>query len=355
MEETFNSGAILDTRPKEEKEKDFRTEEVVVSFAEPEWRAKTDDELRKFPIFNQDGSGSCVAQTEAKELGIMRWLRDGIYVHFSATDIYQRRVNRPQAGMISNDARKIAQEGVTLEVLVPSQSMTDNQMDSAPIEPYKRQIGEVFSVSNYLEDPMKDIDAIASVIQATGKGVMTWYYFKNDEWNASPMVKYPDLDLYAPSTARHSVTATDFALVGGKKCLVIEDSWGPGTGMGGRRYISEDFFIARNFHASHLMNFRFAEQGPVQPTKPKYKFLRNLEWKPTFFTDKDVKALQNILKYEGLFPANVDSTGYYGSITAMSVKAWQIKHNVASLDEIEALQGKVVGPKTRTKLNSIYG
>ena len=189
QDETFNSGALIDVRPEAEKQKDFKVEELVAAFAPVNWVEKPQSMWRKFPIFHQDGSGSCVAQTEAKELGILRWLKDGIYVHFSATDIYQRRFNKPQGGMAGDDCRKIAANGVTLEVLAPSQNMSDAQMDSAVIEPYKRQVGEVFKVPNFVSDPVKDIEAIASIIQQTKKGVMVWYYFRHDEWGSKPKVE----------------------------------------------------------------------------------------------------------------------------------------------------------------------
>ena len=113
--EQITQAALLDNRPAEEKEKDYTFEEIVASVNKVEWVEKPRKEWRKFPIFNQDGSGSCVAQTEAKEMGIMRWLKDGIYVHFSAADIYQRRSNKPGGGMYGYNARKIVKDnGATL-------------------------------------------------------------------------------------------------------------------------------------------------------------------------------------------------------------------------------------------------
>src|SRR3990167_10850265 len=126
----FQSGAQIDVRSETEKSKDFKFNEIVAAVNPVNWVEKTQSDWRKFPIFNQDGSGSCVAQTEAKELGVMRFLKDGIYVHFSATDIYQQRSNKPAGGMGAIDARSIVKNsGATLEVLAPSQAMTDGQMD----------------------------------------------------------------------------------------------------------------------------------------------------------------------------------------------------------------------------------
>lgn len=68
----------------------------------------------------------------------------------------------------------------------------------------------------------------------------------------------------------------------------------------------------------------------------------------------EVKALQEALKVDGTFPKNVIPTGYYGDITRVAVIAFQKKHRVASPQEIAYLNGKVVGPKTRAKLNQLF-
>ena len=354
-EEQIQSGAVEDPRSPEEQERDFKAEEAIATFNPVNWEEKRPEDWRKFPIFNQNGSGSCVAQTEAKELGIMRWLGDGSYVHFSATDIYQQRKNKPQSGMWATDARDIVRKGgATLEILAPSQAMTDRDMDSAGIEPYKKEVGAVFAVPNYLALPIRDIDAVASVIQTTGKGVMVWFYFARDEWTAEPTLKHENLPVAGGITVRHSITAVDYTLKNGVKHLVIEDSWGPGAGMGGQRLISEDFYKARNIYAGYLLNFRFEDETQPGPQKPVHTFNETLRYTPTFTTNDDVVALQNILKYEGIFPKNISSSGYYGSITARAVLKWQKKYKIASDEELDTLQGKVVGPKTRARLNAMY-
>lgn len=344
----FQSGAVVDPRPEAEKQKDFKFAEIVASVNPVNWVEKTPDQWRKFPIFNQDGSGSCVAQTEAKELGIMRWLKDKIYVHFSAGDIYQQRVNKPAGGMAAVDARNIVKNnGATLEVLAPSQNLNDAQMDALLVEPYKRQVGGVFKVPNYVELPAKDIETLASFIQTTSKGAMVWFYFQYDEWTDHPVVKNPALDLYAPATNRHSITAVDYCLVNGKKSIIIEDSWGPSFGFGGQRVIDEDFFKARNWYSGYLVNFQFEAQPA--PQKPQHTFNVDLE----FGTQSDeVKALQDCLRWEGLFPANAQSTGYFGSVTKQSVQKFQLKYGIANTASLG--YGRV-GPKTRQKLNEIFG
>jgi hypothetical protein len=373
--ELFLSGALIDTRPDEEKEKDYHFGEIVAAINPVNWVEKPQSAWRKFPIFNQNGSGSCVAQTLAKLLGVLYWLKNQLYVHFSATHIYQRRANKPSGGMAGVDAFKIAQKGVTLEELVPSQNLNDQQMDGTDIPQYKQDVGSVFKIGNYISLPIKDIDTIASVIQTTDKGVMVWFYFRGDEWTDLPTIKYPNLDLYAGDTSRHSVTAVDFTLYQGKKALIIEDSWGKSFGLDGQRVITEDFFKVRNWFAAYPINFAFDDQTQPQPqpqpqptpVKPKYTFTKPLVFIPWDSAKNqpanlalhesqkaDVIALQNILRYEGHFPANVSSTGYYGSITAKAVDSFQRAHQVAPLSELNSLRGRRVGEKTIKALNERY-
>lgn len=348
VEKQKGTGALEDTRARDEKEKDYWFNELVAKADPVDWREKKPEEWRKFLIFNQDGSGSCVAQTCAKLLGILYWLKNQQYVHFSATHIYQRRINKPAGGMAAIDAFKILQSGATLEELVPSQNMTDTQMDSVQIPQYKQDVGAVFKIGNYITMPTKDIDTIASTIQKTGKGVMVWFYFKIDEWTETPAVKYPNLQPNDSIAARHSVTAVDSTIYEGEKALIIDDSWGSKYGIAGQRVIKESFYKARNIFAAYPITFKF-EEG--ETTKPVYQFIKTL----TFGTsDLDIKALQDILKYEGLFPTNTESTGYYGAITAKGVLGFQKKYKVAPDAELDLLAGKSIGAKTIAKLNELF-
>lgn len=342
----FQSGAALDTRTEAQKAKDYQMREIVASVNPVAWLEKPQDQWRSFPIFNQDGSGSCVAQTMAKLMGILYWLKNKTYVHFSATHIFQRRANKPATGMGGVDAFDIASKGVTLEVLAPSQNMADEAMDNVVIEQYKQNVGTIFKIPNYVSMQVGSIETVASVIQTTGKGVMVWFYFTIDEWTPTPYVKNPALNLYAPDTCRHSVTAVDFTLVNGKKCLIIEDSWGTSFGMAGRRVITEEFFAARNFFAAYPLSFVFDQPMPV---KPHWKFVNNLSFGSE---SSEVVKLQECLKYEGLFPQNVSGSTYFGAITLKAVQQFQAKYNIA-------LPGQPgygsVGPATRSKLNEIFG
>ncbi len=360
MNQEIQNGALIDIRTEEEKRTDFHFNEIVASPAPVVWKEKSPGEWRSFPIFDQDNSSSCVAQTLKKMLGVYVWLSTNYFVPLSASHIYQRRSNRPGEGMSHPDAFEIVKQGTTLEQFAPSENMSDSQMDSVSVKPFMSKIGEVFKIGSYVTLPTGDIETIASIIQQTGKAVMVWFYFSTGqplkEWVDVPVIKYPNLDKEASTgVARHSVAAVDFTLYNGQKALIIEDSWGKDTAINGRRIITEDFFKARNWFAAHFMNFAFEDQTqptPLPTPKPVYRFLRDLQFSAVFSIDKDVAALQNVLKYEGLFPTNVDSSGYFGSVTQRAVEQFQAKYSIALAGS--AGYGRV-GPLTRSKLNELYG
>ncbi len=360
------TGADLDTRSEDEKQKDYSVLEVFASANPVAWKEKTLAECRQFPEQDQDDSSSCVAHSGKKMLGVQHLVNNDSYVRFSATHLYQRRSNKPGEGMNGINAFEILRnEGITLEELVPSEKMTESQMNNAPIQPHHYKVGEIFKITNHVGITNGDIDTVASVIQTTGKAVMVWFYFTSREWGREVPVILTDLKGPGDSRSlRHSVVAVDYLLYKGEKAIVIEDS----AHFGGksRRIITESFYNKRNFFARYPMNFVFDEPVALPPTDLAYSFTKELEFIPLNAAgeisdqakhqaqQKDVIALQNILKAEGCMAINISSTGYYGSITAKAVRAFQTKHRVASDAEIAALRGRVVGPKTLEKLNELY-
>jgi len=351
MNEEFINGAQIDTRPDEEKIKDFRLEEVVSAPEPVLWKEKLPERWRLFPDQYQNGSGSCVAQTIKKLGGIALSLKNKSFVELSATPIYQSRSNRPDSGMIGVEAFELwRKKGLTLESLVPSRAMSDAEMDAYEVEQYKLDIGKVFALKNHVGLPVGDIETIASTIQKTKKGVMVWFYFTSKEWGQFvPKVIDDTLTLRSEKVSRHSVAAVDFTLYKGEKALIIEDS----SPFGGlyRRVITESFLQKRNWFARYGTSFEF-EAGST--LKPSHIFNRDLKFNDTFNIDPEVVILQDCLKWDGTFPSDRDSTGYYGAITAKAVFDFQKKYKVAPDAELDVLQGRSVGPKTRALLNTMF-
>ncbi|HEY1037166.1 MAG TPA: peptidoglycan-binding protein [Candidatus Paceibacterota bacterium] len=358
----------------EQKEQNYAFAEIVAEAEPVIWKEKQkpnginyifgDKFWRKFDVRNQSSSGSCVAQSMAKLMGILAYLRWGIFIVFSAGHIYLRRINKNWAsgnmGMIATDVYSIAQKGVTLEEFMAGQNLGESGMNAL----YENDLHKAVNlkIGNYIVLPVGDIEAVASVIQKTKKGVMTWLRFWNNEWTAVPVVIAPNPD------SHHSMATVDFTLYEKEKSLVNDESWGNTYGFEGQRVIKESFYRARNTHASYPMDFKFDFDAVPMPDKKSFSnplvFIEidsNTQVvKPQFAAihaeqKADVVRLQDALKKEGVLPSNIASTGLYQNLTAKAVKAFQIKHSVASMAEINSLGGKRVGEKTLAKLNQIYG
>jgi hypothetical protein len=343
---TRSTGALEDTRSVDAKQKDYFFNEIVASADPVNWVEKSPDYWRTFSVRDQDGSSSCVMQSIAKLAEVMYWVKSDFKekIPFSA-GFYKLRSNYPSEGMIGVDAFEIwRKNGIVLEQLLSSQNMNEAQLNTITVTSSDNDIAKVFKIDNYVQyQPKTSFDDVASTIQKTGKAVMVWFEFNYDEWMDIPVIKTTSPKL------RHSVSATDYTLYNGKQYLVIDDSWGKFNAWNGKRLISREFYEKRNLFAAYPINFKNLEEE--KPTKPKYMFYNDLSFGENHV---DIQALQDILKYEGLFPTNVQSTGYYGAITAKHVLAWQKKYVIDHPYELDKLGGKIVGPKTRSKLNELY-
>lgn len=344
------TGVADDARSDEEKMQDYQAVEVA-ALPPIEWQEKTTYQWRKFPIRNQNGSSTCVAQTGAKLLGIDNQIEENNFLEFSARDIYSRRTNKPNTGMWGQDALQLCSKiGSTLESRLPSENMTEAEIDAPfTLTADDQAIEDKYRAGGYVQLPL-DIDAIASVIEFQKKGVMIFVSFDSPEWTDVPQV------LKDNPPYRHSITAVDAIMWEGEKALVIDDSWGRFNAWQGQRVLKESFLKARLFFAGYLLNLSNNRPENIQPPKPKYYFKNVLLFEDPGVANntQDVKALQDILKYEQLFPQSVQSTGRYLQITAKAVLAFQRKYSVASPDELNALQGRRCGPKTVAKLNELY-
>lgn len=333
----YFTGVLLDKRSQESKNFDVQFKEIVAKSNIVKWEAKTN--LRMFPEMNQYNTYSCVAHSFSKCLSIYYNEKYGDYVKFSPAYIYTLRSNKPSEGMYAYDAWRILKEnGDVLFDLLPTPK-TENEINNLQIKNHLFDVGKVFKIDTEIViNNYNNIDEIASVIETTKKGVSVWYYFNGNEWSREVPVLLEKINLYN-SPLRHAVVAVDYTLFNGKKALVIEDSaW---FGNINRRIITEDFHRLRCFYASYFMNFKFENNNQ---SKPSYYFNQDLYFG---MTHKDVEVLQRILQYEGLFPSNVQITGYFGSITLEAVKKFQNKYG------IQPVSG-YVGEKTREKLNKLY-
>lgn len=181
----------------------------------------------------------------------------------------------------------------------------------------------------------KDIDSVAQAIR-DNKGCIIGVYGQN---NGTWLTENPQPPVGTANRWAHWVFGGRAGMYKNKKGIQFKNSWGKGVGDMGYQWITEEYFPNGIF-------FVWVLTDVSNVIIPKYKFN-----KPMVFGErsKEVTYLQKRLAEEGY---NQPVTGFYGNITAQNVLAYQIKHNVASMSELTKLAGKLVGPKTREKLNA---
>jgi len=327
MENSIN-GVLEDKRSPLDIEKDYNHEEVIPMAIPLNWKRDMSG-CPQYSVRDQDGSFSCVGQALAKSLEIITGVVQ------SAHPIYRRRGNFPNRGMWLQNAFDIVKRlGTTTESADVSQKIDESQMNRDVVveTPLKQPA--------YIRIDPIDIDKIAMAIETQKHCVLT-VVSNYEEWNTvKPVV------LNSNITFGHAICGIYyFTDENGVKCIVVDESWGENNIR--RRVLTEDFIRARGTGAMYFIPAIEPEPLP----KPKFTFQNVLLYGQSNYS---IKILQDILKYENLFPLNITSTGNYLQITAKAVLAWQRKHKVASESELSSLMGKRVGEKTIKALNSIY-
>lgn len=317
-------GARPDLRTAEEKTKDYRHEEIA-SASPFEWREYAESDWPKYPIFNQEQDGTCVAQTTAKELGIANQREEKLFTFNSSADLYSRRSNKPGQGMSGPEADDLTiKNGMTLETLVPTYG-TVGSNDQVKRTPTTEAIGSIFAPNRWIYLPF-NIDEIAKVINS---GIPAKIFLR---WNVSEWDRdIPKLDPSAVNlTGSHSTAFILATLYNGKKHLLTDDSWGVNRGKRGQRLVPEEWIDPRNgriFFSSYFIDKKNLFSKNEGMAKPQYAWIKNL----TVGTRGiDVIMLQIALatisdgKGGYLFPAIIQApTGYFGGMTRQGVGDFQ--------------------------------
>lgn len=317
----FYVGVLPDSP--EIKAKQYKDEEISTASSKPlDW--SEDRVIKNYPTRNQNGSGSCLAQSIAKALTIL--FGDSR----SALPIYKKRRNYPQTGMFANDAADIARKiGTALESVIPSQNMSDTDMDAVVYEnnKVKPEIDGVIWVNDF------SIDNLARVVEEQ-KHLVICFNSSYEEYDyfKSPYIGYR-ADI--PTKWSHAVCLVDRKGSLGYKWMAAENSWGDIGLTEDTQFLSEEFCKNRIHTAFYLLP---KKEVPL----PAYSFTRNLV---KGSSGKDVAVLQNFLKHAGYMPSGIPSTGFYGDITVSAVKKLQAVYGIQQTGNF--------GPITRAKVNEL--
>lgn len=314
------TGAILPTQ--KEIDESVKFSEIVATAAPVKWLPLDINNLPAWPQYDQNQTYECVPTTDSLEDTILYYLRYGNIVKFSPTWKYIHRVNRPGGGMIGTNIQKISQEVGALPYDLMPTPMTEAETNQIKPEKWMYDIAKVLQTDDHdILIPVKDIETLVSIMQVTGKPIMVWFDFNWIDWAKTK----PSIGLYDPAL-RHSVTfippkpgTMSYGLYNGEKTIVIQDSTGLNTTMGGKRLITESFFKKYNVFARYKMRFRFDTTTGTE------------------HYDGSVISLQRCLRTLGYFPTNVSLVESFGPLTRASLKKFQEANGLPStgvLDDV---------------------
>lgn len=338
----YFTGLLPDTRTPLEKGKDWLHEEVATKSRVIKFVTKNEaDEQERYYNYDQKRTSSCVANALALQVNILTNLIG------SPMFIYRNRSNYSGEGMIGENAGNILdKKGIPQYDLLPN-TITESEANAIEITDELSREALKNSGYNYFSLQDKSYLNVADLVNQ-GKAVKIFIYATEQEWRQEWVdIKEKDLSIWEASV-RHAIVVlpnTAF-LYKGKYYVKIQDS----AKFGGRtyRYVSEDFFNKRVYFAQYLV--KKPETLPEVP-KPKYTFTRNLT---IGSTGADVKALQDILKYEKCFDYPT-STGLFYGYTRSGVKKLQEKYAKDILHPVGLTKGTgYVGKSTIAWLNKNY-
>ena len=319
MEKIKQTGLINDPRSAEQKEKDYKYEDLAMGDIPLNWINYGEKVLKSYPIQNQDGSLSCVSQGTSKILAIHELKEGRPYTQLCPKFLYDQRENYPEGGMWLPNALNIAcKQGTCKESLLPCDMKGETFMnDKSLITESMIDDAQTYKGKAYFEITNRSIDNIAQVLEQ-GYGVLLGFRFDYNEWTDVPMVN--------PNSKRglgHGVAGIDYILYKGSKAIIMEDSWGPSYGKGGMRIITEEFLNARCFYAGYITSLEDV------------KFIFTKTLKKGMQKCLDVKMLQIKL---GLI-----ADGIFGKDTKVAVIAFQLSHSLVG--------DGIVGKITNIELN----
>ena len=187
--ENYN-GIAKDPRTDEQKAEDYIHEDLAMGEIQLNWIDRDLKNIKTYPIQNQDGSLSCVAQAVAKLLAIHEVREGREYKRLCPKIPYDYRSNYPEGGMWLPNALSIACKiGTCIEEMLPCDMKNEAFMnDKSLIRAEMINNALNYRGLYYFEIKSRNIDEIAK-INEQNYGVLLGFRFDRDEWTDVPFVK----------------------------------------------------------------------------------------------------------------------------------------------------------------------
>ena len=332
----FYTGAVLSKWDK----RNYKWSEIGHGSAPFDWSKTLKIEVES--LKNQQSSSSCGGQAMSYYGEVLNKVFDGKAEERSAKFIYSQTFV-PGGGTAITDLTKLVTDaGWGLESLTPSyfqNNVTEEFMtrrSDISQEAFKYALKDRALAYTWVSNT--NIDTIAQAIQANNGAIVGIQGANNGTW----LTKFPNCS--TKKEWAHWLFCVGAEKIGGKKYIIVKNSWG-NIGENGYQWLSEEFFTTGKCFACVTLVY-----NPIKPPEEKHIFCIDMNYGDT---NNEVKWLQDVLKKDGVFPANVPSSGAYGDVTKNAVLAFLYKYKITNPFSIWWNGGKYVGSLTRTKLNQI--
>jgi len=309
-------------------------------------------DISMIPVENQKNLGICVA---CAELGIKSYLtykQTGKIVSFSERYLY--KLGRIYSGMSDDNVEGTYPRDVALATTKSGCAerfvITENR-DLPHREYLNFQItGEM--VDSAVENKNEgfaflpaDEHAIRNAIVNEGVFGMT---LAVGNWTMSPYVLPPE----DRAIFFHRVWAYGYEKINGRLKIYFRNHWSDKWGNKGNGYLMLDEYKKHMYDLTVYTDIPddAIELARKKTAKPEVNFDRDIKHGEQSET---VRKLQECLIYEGLLGVGL-ATGYFGELTRLAVKDFQLRHGIASLMILVGLGGMNVGKATRAKLNELF-
>lgn len=349
-DETLLTHGVADRPEDYAQPRAWRHEEIAGAPIPADWKEK--DPLKDFvtyPKRNQKSQNSCTCYQLAKQLSIDELTENGVWRELSPRSVYPYQVVQGGGANSLLVTKHAAKFGMTLEHLLKTDDLTEEEVvkDTGYVTDAK-QVALIYAPDHYIEcvPTIENIATILETFKAAGKkkGITFSVVGQNNGTWRSTYPKPPTSKTLAPWY--HRVIATDYGLIGGKKAISIDNSWGDGIGNKGQQFLFEDYepyMYGGIYTLNKPDNWQQLSMPTIKP--PTYEWTKDLT---IGSSGEDVMMLQIALQSVGMFPIDkvVAPTGSYFGITKKGVELFQAAFMLPVTG--------IVDMATRKKLNEIF-
>jgi len=208
----------------------------------------------KIPPKNQGTQMSCTGQASSQYLSVLNFIETGVWVEFSAHDIYAAiNLGEGKGAKLRDAMNRCVDPGVATEELVPSYEsfMTDHGLVRNPLSEHQvcqkpeetdeiKKIRKIMASKEYRTVTKQSTEMMDAVAWAIFEGFGCFFGVVGES-NGTWMSEYPQPP--KKNAWGHALYAGKCGIKNGKPYIEHINSWGNGTGIDGWQKLDATYFL----------------------------------------------------------------------------------------------------------------